>query len=73
MHELTVTQYRTAIGGALGRLRGGELTSLAERAGVSRALVYRLRSQKRPNVCIDTLERLERALREEAEQGASQR
>lgn len=40
MHELTVTQYRTAIRGALGRLRGVELTRLAERAGISRALVY---------------------------------
>lgn len=63
--RVTVAQYRMGIRYALKRRRGRELTSLAERAGVSRALVYRLRAQERPNVGIDALERLERALREE--------
>lgn len=47
--------------------RGRELVGLARRAGLSKAALYRLRSDEHANVRFDTLLRLEHALKEKRE------
>jgi DNA-binding phage protein len=61
--EMThIGTYRWVVHRTLLRYRGRELVALAARAGLSRAVVYRLRSDPNANPRFDTLRQLEHAL-----------
>ena len=62
MTKPSLAAYRRDIHLTLRKYQGGELTALAQRAGLSRAVVYHLRADPYANTRLDTLEKLEHAL-----------